>query len=73
MLLSLAYLANLVLYVLGIKALSFYYGLSNIYFSFVLYGNIFPIVFCYFLYEEPKMFPINVILGLLDYIQLILI
>ena len=73
MLLSLAYLANLVLYVLGIKALSFYYGLSNIYFSFVLYGNIFPIVFCYFLYEEPKMFPINVILGLLDYIQLILL
>ena len=73
MLLSLAYLTNLVLYVLGIKALSFYYGLNDIYFSFVLYGNIFPIVFGYFLYEEPKMYLINVILGLLDYIQLILL
>jgi uncharacterized membrane protein len=87
MLLSLAYLANLVLYVLGIKALSFYYGLSDIYFSFILYGNIFPIVFGYFLYQQarfasgshiemglqPKMYPINVLLGVLDYIQLILL
>lgn len=73
MLLSLAYLANLVLYVLGIKALSFYYGLNDIYFSFVLYGNIFPIVFGYFLYEQPKMYLINVVLGVLDYIQLILL
>ena len=73
MLLSLAYLANLVLYVLGIKALSFYYGLSDIYFSFVLYGNIFPIVFGYFLYKQPKMYLINVILGVLDYTQLILL
>jgi hypothetical protein len=73
MLLSLIYLGNLILYVLGIKALSLYYGLSDIYFSFVLYGNIFPIVFGYFLYEQPKMYPINVVLGLLDYVQLILL
>lgn len=76
MLLSIAYLANLVLYVLGIKAISFYYGLSDIYFSFVLYGNIFPIVFSYFLYQQTrelqsKIYLINIVLGVLDYIQLI--
>lgn len=71
MLLSIVYLANLILNVLGLKAVTFYYGLNNFLFSCVLYGQFFPFVFFYFLYRESTINRINFIIGFIDYIELI--
>lgn len=71
MLLSLAYLTNLILNVLGVKALSFYYGLDSLFFSFIIYGHLYPVIFLYFLYERSIVEPINIVIGILDYFQMV--
>jgi hypothetical protein len=71
MLLSIAYLANLILNVLSLKAVTFYYGLNNFLFSCILYGQFFPFVFFYFLYSGLSINRINFIIGFIDYVELI--
>ena len=73
LLLSLGYLGNLVLYILCLKAINIMLGEYNIVFCCVIFGWFFPITLIHFIYNKMNLENINIVLGLLDYIQLILL
>lgn len=73
LLLSLGYLGNLVLYILCLKAINIIIGDYNIAFCCVIFGWFFPIALIHFIYNKFAFENINIVLGLLDYVQLILL
>ena len=73
LLLSIGYLGNLVLYILCLKAINLMLGQYNIVFCCVIFGWFFPIALIHFIYNRIALENINIVLGLLDYIQLILL
>jgi len=73
LLLSLSYLGNLVLYILCLKAINIMLGQYNIVFCCVIFGWFFPIALIHFIYNKNALENINIVLGLVDYIQLILL
>lgn len=73
LLLSIGYLGNLVLYILCLKAINIMLGQYNIVFCCVIFGWFFPIALIHFIYNKIALENINIVLGLLDYVQLILL
>ena len=73
LLLSIGYLGNLVLYILCLKVINILVGEYNIAFCCVIFGWFFPLAFIHFIYYKTFLDNINILLGLLDYIQLILL
>jgi hypothetical protein len=73
LLLSIGYLGNLVLYILCLKAINILVGDYNIVFCCVIFGWFFPIALIHFIYNKIALENINIVLGLLDYVQLILL
>ena len=72
LILSGGYLFNLILYVLCLKGINYFFKIDNLVFSCLIFGQYFPVNLIYFLYEKKAINNINVINGILDYIQLIL-
>ena len=70
-LLSIAYVANLIFNVLGLKGISYYYGIKHVLFATILYGHLFPFLLCYFLYQKTILHRVDFLIGFLDYVQLI--
>jgi drug/metabolite transporter (DMT)-like permease len=73
LLLSIGYLGNLVLYILCLKAINISLGQYNIVFGCVIFGWFFPLALIYFIYNKMMLENINILLGLLDYIELLLL
>jgi hypothetical protein len=73
LLLSIGYLGNLVLYILCLKAINMMLGQYNIVFCCVIFGWFFPIALIHFIYNKIALENINIVLGLIDYMQLILL
>lgn len=71
--LSIGYLINLVSYVLCLKSINYYFHIDHIIFSCILFGEYFPFSFLYFIYSQSKINKINIVNGILDYAQLILL
>ncbi len=67
--LSIAYIANLLLNVLGVKAISV--TGNPIIRSCIMYGQFFPIAFTYQLYHQSPIRFVHLLLGILDYLQLL--
>lgn len=67
------YLTNLILYILALKTLSYYFSIDNIFFSCLMFGLFFPILFGIFLYKKLNLTKIELISGFIDYVQLILL
>ena len=71
LILSIAYVANLIFNVLGLKAISYYYEVKHILFATILYGHLFPVLLCYFFYQQTILYHVDFLIGFLDYVQLI--
>jgi len=71
LLLSIAYVANLIFNVLGLKGISYYYGIKHVLFATILYGHLFPFLLCYFFYQKTILHRVDFLIGFLDYLQLI--
>lgn len=73
---SFGYLLNLVLYILALKLLNNLYVFNNIFLSSFIYGQFFPLNLLYIIYNtynlNKNFYLINVIIGLLDFISLIM-
>lgn len=69
--LQFSYILNMILYTIILKSISYYYDILNIIFSCLLFGIYFPILFIYFIYNNLIVQKLDIICGILDYIQLI--
>ena len=67
------YLTNLILYILALKALNYYFHVDNIFLSCLMFGLFFPILFFTFLIKKMVLTKIELISGIIDYVQLILL
>jgi len=68
---SFFYLINLVFYVIALKSINYYFNIDNLFFSCIIFGEYFPLSLMYFFYNKNILEPINIIIGFLDYLQLI--
>lgn len=67
--LSIAYIVNLLLNVIGVKEISI--SGNPIILSCIMYGQFFPIAFFYQLYHQSPISFVHLLLGILDYLQLL--
>jgi uncharacterized membrane protein len=72
-LLSGLYLVNLILNVIALKSLGYYFGTYHPLFSSLICGIAFPFIFAFFIYKKIQITKIDLILGIVDNIQLILL
>ncbi len=67
------YLLGQITNVISTKSISYYYSIDNIIFSCLIYGFPFPLLFGYFIYKKQNIEIINILVGLLDFIIILLI
>ncbi len=67
------YLINLILNVLALKALGYYFGINHPLFSSLMFGIAFPFIFAFFIYKKLQITKIDLILGIIDNVQLVLL
>lgn len=70
---NILYLTNLILYLLALKGLNYFFLVDNIFFSCFMFGLFFPILLCLFLFKKMVLTKIELISGIIDYLQLILL
>jgi len=67
------YLINLILNVLALKAFGYYFGTNHPLFSSLMFGIAFPFIFAFFIYKKIQITKIDLILGIVDNVQLVLL